>query len=100
MEPIMQCRHCGYRASYRPRAANFVLLCPVCKNSFYSECEYGYGPATPCKLYLQDSVAGTVDRDQKGGYILTSPLLRRPVRLNGKYLDALKDAVDRIRPLL
>ena len=42
-------------------SANLIVICTKCKCGIYSECEYRYGPITPCDIYLGDERAGRID---------------------------------------
>lgn len=69
--------------------ANFTVICPCCKRSIYLECEYGYGPVTPCRIYLGEEIAGVVE-SQKAKYHLN--MKHKKIRLTKTYLDAITEA--------
>ena len=58
------------------------------------ECEYGYGPVTPCHIYYREQTVGTVTADPSRVYWLGSPLLAAPKQLDGKGLAALEQAAE------
>lgn len=64
------------------------------------ECEYGYGPVTPCNLYYRDKVVGSICTDAENNYILNSSLFPEKVYLKSRYLNALYEAVDIVQKLI
>lgn len=44
------CKKCGQTYEIG-LSANFIAICPQCKISIGCECEYGFGPITPCEIY-------------------------------------------------
>ena len=66
---IIECKYCDCKVSYAPRA-NFIVFCPECKREIYLECEYGYGPVTPCSVLLGEASIGTVTVNNKNEYLL------------------------------
>lgn len=94
MPRTLTCKHCGWQQPYRPAGANFILLCPICRAVLHLECEYGYGPVTPCRIYYRGQAMGIVTADGQRGYWLESPLLDAPRRLEGKSLAALEQAAE------
>ena len=53
MPRTLTCKRCGRQQPYRPMGANFILLCRACRAVLHLECEYGYGPVTPCHIYYR-----------------------------------------------
>ena len=62
--------------------------------NIYSECEYGYGPITPCDIYLGDERAGRIDGNIN--YRLDSSRLNVHTALKKGYanLEVYKEATD------
>ena len=100
MERNIECKKCGCNIPYKPLGANFIIFCPDCKKMMFLECEYGYGPVTPCNLYYRDKVVGNICRDAKNNYILNSSLFLVKVYLKSRYLDALYEAIDIVQKLI
>lgn len=100
MEQEMTCKNCGCSIPYKALDVNFIVFCPACKEMMFLECEYGYGPVTPCSLYYRDKVVANVDTDEKHTYILKSSLLSETLYLKSRYLDALHEAFDIVKKLL
>lgn len=96
----IECKKCVCSISYKPLWANFIIFCPDCKEMMFWECEYGYGPVTPCNLYYRDKVVGDICTDEKNNYILNSSLLHVKVYLKSRYLDALYEAIDIVQKLI
>lgn len=82
------CIYCDTEFSVET-CANFAVICPCCKRSIYLECEYGYGPVTPCRIYFGSMTAGIVT-SCKTDYTLN--INSEKIRLNKTYLDAIKEA--------
>lgn len=68
MSKDLTCIYCDTAFSIEA-CANFSVICPCCKRSIYLECEYGYGPVTPCRIYPGGEIAGVVE-SQKAKYRL------------------------------
>lgn len=92
MKRTIECKYCDSNVNF-PSAANFVLYCPHCKREILMECEYGFGPVTPCAFLLGEEIYGTVMEDFMHDYILE--LNGKCIKLKEKYLKALEEA-DRI----
>ena len=75
-------------------SANLIVICTKCKCGIYSECEYGYGPITPCDIYLGDERAGKIDGNIN--YRLDSSRLNVHTALKKGYanLEVYKEATD------
>ncbi len=41
-----------------PISANFMYFCPKCREFIGYECEYGFAPITPCRIYLGEKLIG------------------------------------------
>lgn len=100
MPPMVRCKHCGWQQPYRPRGANFILLCPDCRAVLELECEYGYGPVTPCPIYWREQEVGRVVTRPGQTYWLEAPALPAPRRLAGRSLAALEEGAEIARTLL
>ena len=89
------CKYCG--SDYRtPTSANFIYFCPQCHKYNGFECEKGYGPITPCHIYLGDRQIARIEGDKD--YRLKSVALDIDEALkNGTYsLDAYEEAIELI----
>lgn len=75
-------------------SANLIVICAKCKCRIYSECEYGYGPITPCDIYLGDERVGRIDGNIN--YRLDSSRLNVHTALKKGYanLEVYKEATD------
>lgn len=54
------CKICGKETKITS-LANFTIYCPKCKKIVHAECEYGYGPVTPCYFLIGDDKIAKVD---------------------------------------
>ncbi|WOO35043.1 hypothetical protein R2R35_14680 [Anaerocolumna sp. AGMB13020] len=93
METI-ECKYCDTKISYKT-SANFIIFCPNCKRNIYLECEYGYGPVTPCNILLGNEKIGTVNVDENNKYFLEYRFEK--IKLNKGYLDALWEAIEIVK---
>ena len=50
-----------------------IAFCPHCKKHDITECEYGYGAVTPCRIYLGEKTIGEVKGDSKSGFEVLMP---------------------------
>ncbi|MBD5497100.1 MAG: hypothetical protein HDR11_04950 [Lachnospiraceae bacterium] len=96
MTKDLECIYCDTAFSIEA-CANFTVICPCCKRSIYLECEYGYGPVTPCRIYLGSEIAGVVE-SQEADYHLH--INRRKIRLAKTYLDAITEAEEIVKKRL
>jgi len=85
-----QCKRCSQSIQYSPRT-NFILFCPKCRKSVLTECEYGYGPVTPCGILLGGEEIGVVE---KKGYLYILKTQNETIALDKEYLEALHEACD------
>lgn len=92
----IECRYCDCKVPYVP-SANIIVFCPKCKSCIYAECEYGYGPVTPCCIYLGEEVIGTVCVDNKNQYFLQIESSRKKIKLKKRYSEALQEATQIVR---
>lgn len=92
MKRTIECKYCDNIINFS-QAANFILYCPYCKREILMECEYGFGPVTPCAILLGEEKYGEVIEDLMNDYFLE--LNGKRIKLKEKYLKALEEA-DRI----
>ena len=60
-----------------------ILFCPRCQRHLITECEYGFGPITPCTIYLgEKEIARIVLKDR---YVLISDYFGFEQELTGGY---------------
>ncbi|MDE6063125.1 MAG: hypothetical protein K2G20_00845, partial [Lachnospiraceae bacterium] len=64
----LTCIYCDTTFSVET-CANFTVICPCCKRSIYLECEYGYGPVTPCRIYLGSEIVGVVASQEAADHL-------------------------------
>ena len=92
-----QCRHCGEKYEYEG-AANLITFCPYCLKYDFLECEYGYGPVVPCKIYLGGEAVAEVSYhisdSSVNKYRLDSDKYNIHRVLEKDYLGALQEARD------
>ena len=106
----IKCRYCNSLIEYR-ETANYMLFCPECKKPISLVCEYGFGPVTPCSVFLgNDAVAEIIK--ESDNYILKIydyhnfklPFLQKLntkiIPLKSCYLDALMESKDVIYEFL
>ena len=55
----IRCKEYDHEINYKP-TANFIVFCPKCLK--YT-CEYGFGPVTPCYIYLGNKEIGIVTEE-------------------------------------
>ena len=85
-----KCKHCNHEIQYSP-CANFILICPNCLNA-YLDCEYGYGPVVPCRIFLGEKEIGVIET--RGYlYLLKTQYSDEIIELENKYLEALEEAI-------
>lgn len=90
-----KCEHCNYEYEYEGYA-NLIVFCPKCHSFNYLECEYGYGPVVPCKIYLGNDEVGiiTYDHEERSRYRYDSEKFGTHMILEQTYLNALYEAKD------
>lgn len=96
---IIECKYCDCKVSYTSRA-NFIVFCPECKREICLECEYGYGPVTPCSILLGEDSIGTVTVDNKNEYLLEIKSDGKQIKLRESYLEALHEASNIMKDIL
>lgn len=89
----LECIYCNAKFSVEIYA-NFSVICPCCKRSIYLECEYGFGPVTPCQIYLGEKIVGIVE-SKASGYCLSMDT--KKINLDKTYLDAISEAEEVIK---
>ena len=96
-----KCKSCNSEYQYEGYA-NLITFCPNCHKHDFLECEYGYGPVVPCRIYLGSEVIGMVTyfNDGRGPYQLKSKKYHLHVILRQSYLEALLEAKDIIADYL
>ena len=92
----LTCIYCDAKFSVEI-AANFSVICPCCKRRVFLECEYGYGPVTPCRIYLGNKIVGIVDSEMNKYYL---EYKRRKIALTKTYLDAIYEAEEIVKKRL
>lgn len=91
-----ECIYCDTRFSVEMHA-NFIVICPCCKRTIFSECEYGYGPVTPCQIYLGEKIVGIVESKATNYYLNMRPDI---FTLKETYLNALSEAENVVKKRL
>lgn len=85
----IKCKECNHEIYYKP-TANFIIFCPKCLKYTYMECEYGYGPVTPCNIYLGEKEIGIVTEEDYKYYLQTQ--YSDKIELRNTYLKALEES--------
>lgn len=93
----IECKYCDTKITYQP-SANFIVFCPKCKRNVFLECEYGYGPVTPCDILLGYEKIGTVNVNEKHKYYLDYK--SEKIMLDKTYLEALHEASEIVKESL
>ena len=75
-------------------SANLIVICTKCKCGIYSECEYGYGPITPCDIYLGDERAGRIDGNINYRLDLSRLNVHTALKKGYANLEVYKEATD------
>lgn len=96
-----QCKKCLFQYQYEG-CANLIAFCPNCNSYDYLECEYGYGPVVPCKIYHGSREIGmvTYDKMDRMKYRIDSDVFNIHKVLENTYLNALYEAKDMVTDLL
>lgn len=94
----IECKYCDNKISYIP-SANFIIFCPQCKREIFLECEYGFGPVTPCQILLGEKKFATVKENNRK-YILEIESDGKKMELKERYLNALSEAARIAKGLL
>ena len=90
-----QCGKCGYKYEYEG-CANLIAFCPECNKYDFLECEFGYGPVVPCRIYHGSKVVGmvTYNEGHEKRYRIDSDIYNLHKVLENSYLEALHEAKD------
>lgn len=89
----LECIYCDTKFSVEI-FDNYDVICPCCKRSIFSECEYGYGPVTPCRIYLGPEIVGMVESEGANYYLNMNS---EKIPLNNTYMKAIPEAVGIVR---
>lgn len=92
------CKSCNNKVEYELRA-NCIIFCPNCFQTVFIECEYGFGPVTPCYIFLGKIEIGKVI-EVNDKYILKSQYFNEDVELKNRYMEALQEATEIIKKKL
>lgn len=84
----LECIYCGTKFSVKIQT-NFSVICPCCKRSIFLESEYGFGPVTPCQIYLGEKIVGIVESEARHYYLNMNT---KRINLNKTYLEAIPEA--------
>ena len=90
-----KCCICGFEYKYEG-CSNLISFCPNCNKYDFLECEYGYGPVVPCRIYHGSKVVGmvTYNDDYGTSYRIDSDIFNLHKVLENSYLKALYEAKD------
>ena len=88
-----KCGKCEIEYEYEG-FANLIAFCPNCNSYDFLECEYGYGPVVPCRIYYGNEVIGMVNysEDSEKRYRVDSDKFNVHQLLDSSYLEALHEA--------
>ncbi|MDH6367606.1 MULTISPECIES: hypothetical protein [unclassified Breznakia] len=88
---IIECPNCGTLIK-KIYSTNFIIYCENCNTVTHFECEYGYGPVTPCLIYYGEKLRWIVTRldDYSNQYVLTYCETKEVYYLKESYMEALK----------
>ena len=90
-----KCKSCDFEYEYEG-FANLMTFCPSCNSYDFLECEYGYGPVVPCRIYHGSKEIGMIsyDKENRTKYRIDSDALKLHQVLEKTYLEALHEARD------
>ena len=92
----LECIYCDAKFSVMIHA-NFTVSCPCCKRHVYMECEYGYGPVTPCQIYLGEEIVGVIESEENNYYLKMNG---QKIQLNQTYMNAISEAEELVKSRL
>lgn len=92
----LECIYCNTKFQVE-RCANFTVICPCCKRSIYLECEYGYGPVSPCRIYVGETIVGIVESSKTNYYL---EINHKRIYLLKTYLEAIYEAEEAVKKYL
>ncbi len=86
-------------------AANYIFVCPLCKELCGIDCEYGYANIVPCDILMGSEKIGEITEyrtEHKAKYRLVSERFHIKQKLSGGYadLEAYKEALTVLEPFL
>ncbi|SCZ77382.1 hypothetical protein SAMN02910350_00707 [Pseudobutyrivibrio xylanivorans] len=89
----LHCKKCGCEFS-GAIAGNAIYLCPKCKEYVSCICDYGFGPITPCSIFLGEKEIARIEERERTKYQLKSAALGLDVALTKGYknLEVYKEA--------
>ena len=87
----IKCKRCKHEIYYKP-CANIIIFCDKCLKYTYMECEYGYGPVTPCYIYTGEKEIGIVIEKEYEYYLQTQYSIEI-IKLENTYLKALEESI-------
>lgn len=96
MSKNLECVYCNSKFSVQIHA-NFTVICPCCNRSIYLECEYGFGPVTPCQIYWGEKVVGIVESEHIDYYLKMNG---EKINLHSTYMDAIPEAEEIVKKRL
>ena len=77
-----KCNICGTTFEHGV-SANMIIFCPNCKKPTGSISDYGFGPITPCNIYLGKILIGQISSDN----LLVSNQFKIRKKLSGEYAN-------------
>ena len=100
----LKCNNCKYTYS-APTTANAIYICPNCNKYAGCECEYGYGPITPCNIFVGEKEVAVIEAVKMEGptsYYLQSDILelKKVLRKGYSNLEVYKEAAEIIEDYL
>ncbi len=95
----IKCRKCNLEYD-APISGNDIYFCPKCHVQIACKCEYGFGPITPCSIYVGDKEVAQITGRIK--YRVDSDVYGIHRELSGGYKDlaAYEEATDIIAEYL
>lgn len=89
----IDCNNCSQQFNIN-LSANVIVICPKCKCSVYTECEYGFGPIAPCNIYVGEEKVGRIEGSMS--YCLNSGKFNIHTALKKGYtnLEVYEEATD------
>lgn len=96
-----KCNSCGEKFIHGI-SANMIVFCPHCRKTTGSVSDYGFGPITPCDIYLGDQIVGHIIGRNSGEYRLVSDHFGLDMKLSREYkeLSVYHEAEDVIEKMI
>ena len=96
-----KCGRCEFEYEYEG-FVNLITICPNCNSYDFMECEFGYGPVVPCRIYHGNEVIGMVNYSEgsEKRYRVDSDKYNIHKLLDCSYLEALFEAKDILLELI